>query len=418
MSNWMSYQYGMRLLYTVAGARPMRRLMGYFFCPKIYIGSQGFTQALSLLNALLEKKRVFIVTDKAIRKLAESIVPYFQQFMMTVEICDKAVPEPPIPVVEEIAEDMRKFEPDLIVAVGGGSAMDSAKSAWIRYEHPELDLALVNALAPIGLRKKAFLMAIPTTAGTGSETTSAYVLTDVDQTPPRKVANQHPEVVPDFAILLPELTVGMPPELTVGTGLDVLAHAVDAYLNRQWANDLTDALAVKAIQLVLKFLPVVYRSPRNLEARGRMQLAATIAGLAFGNSGTSITHALGHSLGKIFGIHHGKAVGMFVPYSLRFEAKVTDAYVELAKYLDITASTKEEYLDKLTRLFKDFITGLGVPVALKDLGISREEYEAKKEVLVRYAFEDPTTIFSLRPVSVKDYEKLFDYAYEGKDVDW
>nr|HDO81468.1 iron-containing alcohol dehydrogenase [Candidatus Bathyarchaeota archaeon] len=190
------------------------------------------------------------------------------------------------------------------------------------------------------------------------------------------------------------------------------------YLNRQWANDLTDALAVKAIQLVLKFLPVVYRSPRNLEARGRMQLAATIAGLAFGNSGTSITHALGHSLGKIFNIHHGKAVGMFVPYSLRFEAKVTDAYVELAKYLDITASTKEEYLDKLTQLFKDFITGLNVPVALKDLGISREEYEAKKEVLVKYAFEDPTTIFSLRPVSVKDYEKLFDYAYEGKDVDW
>ncbi len=421
---WKPYEYGTRMMYTLLGAKPMRSLVGYFLCPRILIGKFGLVLALSIVSTMLNKKRVFIITDKAIRRLAESLLPYFEMFQMTVEICDKAVPEPPIPLVREVAEEMRKFEPDLIVAVGGGSAMDTAKAAWILYERPDVDFSMVEALTPLGLRKKAYLAAIPTTAGTGSEATQAFVLTDVDQTPPRKLAAQHPECVPEFAILLPELTVGMPPDLTVGTGLDALAHAVDAYINRHWASDLTDPLALKAIELIIKYLPVVYKQPRNLDARGKMSVAATMAGLAFGNAGTAITHALGHSLGKVFGIHHGKSVGIFIPYSLRFEAKVTDGYVGLAKWLnfslnlDVVAKRKEETLSKLNQFFKDFITGLGVPIALKDLGISREDYEAKKAALVKYAYEDPTAIFSIRPANINDFEKLFDYAYEGKDVDW
>ncbi|MEM1723496.1 MAG: iron-containing alcohol dehydrogenase [Candidatus Jordarchaeales archaeon] len=421
---WKPYEYGTRMLYTLLGAKPMRSLVGYFLCPRILIGKLGLVIGLSIGAAMLEKKRAFIITDKAIRNLAESLIPYFEMVQFTVKICDKAVPEPPIPVVREIVEEMREFEPDLIVAVGGGSAIDTAKAAWILYERPDIDFSMVEALTPLGLRKKAYLAAVPTTAGTGSEATQAFVLTDVSQTPPRKLAAQHPECVPEFAILLPELTVGMPPELTVGTGLDALAHAVDAYINRNWGSDLTDPMALKAIELIIRYLPIVYKQPRNMNAREKMLIAATMAGLAFGNAGTAITHALGHSFGKVFNIHHGRAVGMFIPYSLRFEAKVTDGYVGLAKWLnfsldlDVVGKTKEKTLEKLTQFFKEFITGLGVPIAIKDLGISRSEFEEKKEVLVKYAYEDPTAIFSTRPASIDDFRKLFDYAYEGKDVDW
>jgi len=416
--SWAGYQYSIRLLYTIFGSRAMRRLFTTFFCPRIFIGLPAFGQLLGALAPVRPKKRAFIVTDKPIRRIAENLVPMFQQFGFTVEICDKAEPEPPIPVVDKIAEDMRKFEPDLIVAVGGGSAMDAAKAAWVRYEKPDLDIGSITVLAPIGVREKALLMAIPTTAGTGSEATFAFVLTDTSKTPPRKVATGHTELVPDFAVLLPELTAGMPRELTIGTGLDVLAHAFEAFTNRQWANDLTDALAVKAMKMVLRYLPIVAEDLGNMEARYHMQLAATMAGLAFSNGGAALTHSLGHALGKIFGVHHGKSVGIFIPYVLKYASRVTDAYVELAQEIGIEAKSKEEYEDKLMNMFTDFLKGLGVSIALKDLGISRSDFEKELDNLAKYAWEDPTVVFSVRPTSLGELRRIFEYAYEGKTIDW
>jgi len=382
------------------------------------MGSLGLAAALGAIAPLREKKRAFIVTDKPIRQIAESLTPVFQQFGFTVEICDKAEPEPPIPVIDEIVEQMERFEPDLIVAVGGGSAIDASKAAWMKYERPDLDMGQTTPLESIGLRAKALLMAIPTTAGTGSEATWAFVLTDTSETPPRKIAHGHPELVPDFAILIPEITVGMPRDLTIGTGLDVLAHAFEAFINRQWTNILTDSLAIGAIKAVFKYLPIAAEDPRNTEARYHMLLAATMAGLAFSNSGAALTHSLGHALGKVYGIHHGISVGVFIPYILAYESKVTNSYVELAKALEIKAASEKEYLDKLIELFADFLKKLGVPTALKEFGIERDDFEKKLDTLTKYAWEDPTVIFSVRPTSELDIKRLFEYAYDGKVVDW
>jgi alcohol dehydrogenase class IV len=378
----------------------------------------SLTMGLGTIALMREKKRAFFVTDEPVRKLAESLVPLFERAGFTTNMCCKAKPEPPIPVVDEIVKDMQEFGPDLLVAVGGGSAIDACKAAWVKYENPGTDLGSLIPLMPIGIRKKALMMAIPTTAGTGSEATFSMVLSDLKSEPPRKIAVTHPEVIPDYVALIPEMTVGMPPALTVGTGLDALAHAFEAFINRQWANPLTDALAIGAIKTIMSYLPIVYRNPKSREGRFNMQMAAFMAGLAFGNSSAALTHSLGHSLGKIFGVHHGLAVGIFIPYVLKYQAKMTEDYVELAKSLGVEAKTKEEYLDKLVNKFVDFMGDLGVSIALKNLNISRSDFEKQLDYLARYAIEDPTVVQSMRPTSKEELRRIFEYAYEGKMVDW
>ena len=418
MVDWVFYQYPTRLLFTVAGAKPLRRLQSTFLGPRIFMGSLALAGALGAIAPMMRKKRAFILTDKPIRKLAESLVPIFQNYGFEVEICDKAEPEPPLDVVDDIANDMTRFEPDLIVAVGGGSAIDAAKAAWIKYEKPEINIGQTFPLQPIGLRSKAFLMAIPTTAGTGSEATWAIVLTDTKEDPPRKIAHGHPELVPDFAVLIPELTVGMPRDLTIGTGLDVIAHAFEAVMCRQWTNAICENLAIGAIKTVVKYLPIAAEDPHNLEARYNMLVAATMAGLAFSNSGSALTHSLGHALGKVYNVHHGLAVGIFVPYILGYVSKVTNCYVEVAKALDIRAESDEEYLQKLLNFIIEFYKKLGVSIALKDLGIDRKDFEEKLDVLVKYAYEDPTIVFTVRPTNEAEIRRIFEYAYDGKLVDW
>ncbi|MCS7121896.1 MAG: iron-containing alcohol dehydrogenase [Archaeoglobaceae archaeon] len=413
VKTWSLYRSSTRLLITASGSRTMRRLQGFFVCPKIFMGSMALSVAMLSIAPLMEKKKAFIVTDKAIKNLVEKVLPQFNLFGFEVYVCDKALPEPPIKVVEEIAEDMRKFEPDLIVAVGGGSAIDSAKGAWIKYEKPELEIGTPVPLTPLGLRKKALLMAIPTTAGTGSEATAALVLTDTEVDPPRKIAHMHQELVPDFAILIPELTMEMPRDLTIGTGLDALAHAFEAYINRNWANPMTDSLSIGAMKTIFKYLPRVVEEPRNLEARFNIQIAATMAGLAFSNGAVGLTHALGHAVGKVYGIHHGKAVGMMIPYVLNFVAKVNDSYIDLAKEFEI----KENYLENLTRFFKNFIESFGVSTILKDY-VSEDRFRQTLEVVARYAVEDPTAAQSIRQVGVEDAKKLLECVFSGKMPDW
>lgn len=411
---WSLYKPSTRLLVAASGSRTMRRLQGYFLCPKIYMGSLALSTTLLGLSSLMKKKRAFIVTDKAIRKLAEEVLPVFRLFGFEVYLCDKAEPEPPIGVVEEIAREMLQFEPDLIVAVGGGSAIDSAKGAWLKYEFPNLDIGSPVPLTTIGLRSKAILMAIPTTAGTGSEATAALVLTDTTTDPPRKVAHLHQELVPDLAILIPEMTMEMPKELTIGTALDVLAHAFDSYINRNWANPLTDSLSIGAIKTVFKNLPKVLEDPRNFEARFNMQIAATMGGLAFSNASVGLTHALGHAIGKVFRIHHGKAVGITIPYVLNFIAHVDDGYLNLAEELGIHDGDR---LEKLTRKFVDFIESLGVSITLKAY-VNEEEFKKNLEIVAKYAFEDPTTAQSIRQPGVDEMRKLVEYVYYGRMPDW
>lgn len=417
-----------RTLGFAIGSSAMRGLSSIFVSPKIIAGPRALPQFAEIVSALCQKKKAYVVTDKHVDKLAERVASVMEKNGFLVETWNKAEPEPSLENVNECAQSMKKFEPDLIIAVGGGSVIDCSKLAWILYERPDItDLTAISPLTitsvtPVtveltllGLRKKAILAAVPTTSGTGSDATSIAVATDAKVG--RKIPVVLNELIPDFSVLIPAFPMGMPPKLTVGTGLDALAHAFDAVMS-QWATDITDALALRSIQLVFKYLPRAYRNPRDLEARHRMHIAATMAGLAFCNGGVGLTHSLGHSLGKVFSIHHGVAVGIFIPYALQYYSKVTDKYLEICKALEIEARTKKEYLAMLVKRVRALISELDVPLTLKDLGISEEDFKENFERLVRYAYEDPSNFQNPRPITMEEYEKFCRYAYTGRDIDF
>ena len=408
----------MQTMLPTMGGEAIKEVYGHWFAPRaIFTGRIGAT-ALSMLVAFMrERRKAFILTDTVVERHARSVAKDFQEAGFQTTIWNEAAPEPPVTLAEKCADEMTKFEPDLIIAVGGGSTMDLAKAAWILYELPGYDLKAVSPLLPMGLRKKALLAAYPTTSGTGSEVTWASILTDDSVTPPVKIALSSAEIVPDFAVLLPEFTVGMPPKITAGTGLDALAHAVDGYLTC-YDTDISDALAIKSIELVFKFLPRAYKTPNDMEARYRMQMAATMAGLAFGNSQCALTHSLGHAVGKVFGIHHGVAVGIFIPYSIQYYSKASKKYVQLARKIGIEAKDEAECLQKLVDRFKQFLLSFKVPYALKEHGITKQRWQKNLDVVAKYSSEDVCTPASPRPTSIIDLKKILEYAYEGKDIDF
>jgi len=209
----------------------------------------------------------------------------------------------------------------------------------------------------------------------------------------------------------------MPPKLTAGTGLDALAHAMDNVMSPT-TNDFCDAMAIRAIQLVFKFLPRAYREGNDHEARYRMHQAASMAGIAFGNGGVGITHSLGHSLGKLFNVHHGVAVGLFIPYALQFYAPVTDKYMDMCQAVGVRSRGKEAALAAMVKKVKALMTALDVPTTLAGLGIDRGDLKKNMGKLTLYAFEDPSAFQSPRPATLAQCEQLFLYAYDGKDVDF
>jgi len=413
----------LKALAPLALSTSIKGLTTIFKIPKMYIGSnvlpEGMVIGPSTMDVLAlqcHKKRAFIVTDEFSKPFAGKAARFLESGGFKVETWAGCQPEAPMPVVAECAQAIKAFEPDLIMAVGGGSVMDSAKGAWILYERPDLtDLGLISPLDKLFLRQKAFLAAVPTTAGTGSECTGVAVLHDTVFH--RKIPIVNDELVPDFAILVPEFTLSMPPKLTAGTGLDVLAHAVDA-VSTPGGNEFTEPLALKAIEMVFHWLPRAYHNGQDREARHRMLVAASMAGVAFGMSGCHLTHSFGHSLGAVFNLHHGLAVGFFIPHSLQFCSPVTDKHLLICKALELEAKEAGEGLNKLVDRIRSFLTDLGLPLTIKDLGISREDFEANFDKLVTYAFEDVDCYLSPRPITKAQCAQVFQYAYDGRDIDF
>lgn len=422
MSYWFEDP-GIQSLLPLATASAIRGVTTVFNTPMIIMGSNAFPEGLVIgpstldfLGAKCSRKRAFIITDEFAERFVAKVVRSLEIGGFTTQTWSKALPEAPTDNVRECGDVMTRFEPDLIVAVGGGSVIDTAKGAWIHYERPDItDLGMLNPLELPGLRKKALLMAVPTTSGTGSECTGASVLHDLEAN--RKIPIASNDLMPDFAILVPEFTMTMPPKLTAGTGLDALSHAMDAVASLT-SNELSDAISLAAIQMVFKYLPRAYRNGRDREARYRMLIAASLAGIGFGNSGAALTHSFGHSLGSLFHIHHGIAVGIFIPYVFQFYQKISDKYLAICHALGVDGNSLEEslvgLLEKVRALFKE----VDVPLNLKDLGIPKGEFDQKMEKLVLYAYEDIDTIFSPRPITMAECEEIFRYAYEGKDIDF
>jgi alcohol dehydrogenase class IV len=261
------------------------------------------------------------------------------------------------------------------------------------------------------------MIAIPTTSGTGSEATLATVLTDTEEI--RKVALGSAELVPDIAIVDPTFVMELPPRITADTGVDVLTHALEGY-TCTWHNDFSDGLCLKAIQLVFDYLPRAYeRGASDLEARERMHNAATIAGLGFGNSFAALAHVLGHAFGAAFHTPHGRAVGLFLPYTIEFTANAgVGRYAEIARFLGLPAGEQGEGVASLVTAIRQLYQRIGQPASIRELGIPAEAFAQALPHLIDNAETDTQIVSAARVPDLEELEWLFHYAYEGRIIDF
>jgi alcohol dehydrogenase class IV len=389
--------------------------MWFFRSPEIVFG-EG---ALDYL-AQIQGSKAFIVTDENIIRVGLVDLVRDQLDIAGIEsaVFADVEPNPCLQTVQRGALAASKYEPDWIIGLGGGSCVDAAKSIWIQYERPDLAPDDVAPLGTLGLRQKAHLIAIPTTSGTGAEVTWPIVLTD--RTEQRKVSVGHPENIPDLAIVDPVFVNHLPAQITADTGMDVLTHAVEGYTSK-WANDFSDGLCLKAIQLVFDYLGRSCEQGENdPEARVKMHNAATIAGLGFGNSMAAMAHGLGHSIGALLPIPHGRAVGMCLPYTIEFTVRgdVASRYAEIARFLGLAAADEAEAAASLARAIRDLASCIGQPTSLQEAGVSRQELEEKMAMLVDNAVNDSAMTLSLRFPEEKEVENVFRYIWLGQPVDF
>jgi alcohol dehydrogenase class IV len=387
--------------------------MWYFDSPKIVFG-EG---ALAHLREI-EGRRAFIVSDENLSQLGfvEVVQDQLSKAGMECEVFLEVEPDPSLQTIMRGAVAMSDFRPDWVVGLGGGSSLDAAKAMWVLYERPDLKPEAINPVETLELRQKARLVTIPTTAGTGSEVTWMIVLTD--KADERKLGLGSRENLADVAIVDPSLSSGMPPRLTADTGLDALTHAIEGYVSA-WGNDFSDGLCLKAIDLILRYLPLAYDDGTSIEARERMANAATLAGLGFGNSMAGLAHSLGHALGGVFHTPHGRAVGLFLPYTMEYAARESPGrYSEISRYLGFPVESESAAADGLVDAVRDLLRRVGQPVSLKEAGIEREAISERLDKLVENAGNEATTVVHPRVASMEELERLFLYAWEGRRVDF
>jgi len=414
---------GLKNLFIKAASNAMRGWHQAVVSPKTtFVGTNSLIDFINHLAAFLgpDEKRVLIIVDKDLRKMGEKVANDLNTLKkIDSRIFDNVLPDVPIDTVREGAQVCNEYDPKCIIAIGGGSAMDTAKMVLLFYEQPSINLNTMMVPSYLGLRKKChWLVAIPTTSGTGAETTFIAVVNDTDRDPPKKTEAICYELCPDFAVLHPDFVMTMPPYLTMGTGMDALAHAVGAYVLTM-STPLTDACNLKAIEMILKFLPRSVKRGKDMEAREKMQQASYIAGIGFGNVSGGIEHSLGHSLGALFHTHHGVAVGIYLCASVAYQAKVTDRVRDLAKPFGIKRKGKSN--EEITREFliklQDFMKSIGCPTSIKELEqpvISKEDYMSKMDQLVTYAFNDYATLASTRKLNPPEIKKIYEVVYENK----
>jgi len=388
--------------------------MWYFVVPEVVFGQD----ALSRL-AELQGKSAFIVTDKNIVSLGfvDKVKEQLSQAGIKSNVFDEVEPDPSFQTVSKGVALMNQYGPDLVVAVGGGSVMDAAKAMRVEYERPDIKAEEINPfISGLGLGMKAKLICIPTTSGTGAEATFAVVLTDTaDQ---RKLSLINREIVPDIAIVDPALAVTMPPGITSSTGMDALTHAVEGF-SCTWKNDFTDGLCLRAIQLVFEYLPRAVKDGQDMEAREKMHNAATIAGIGFTNSLTAMAHATGHSLGAVFHVPHGRALGLLLPYTIEF---VGDAREELWAEISYALKLKIPKGKKAGPILAQAIRGLAKsikePLSLKEAGIPFDKFDSSMDKLIDNTMADGSLIVSARIPTEEETGKFFRYTYEGRSIDF
>ncbi|HFJ9466797.1 bifunctional acetaldehyde-CoA/alcohol dehydrogenase [Bacillus thuringiensis] len=402
--------------------------------PKVFFEKHA-TQYLAKMPNI---SRAFIVTDPGMVELGyvDTVTHYLQQHLNDVKVgvFSEVEPDPSDETVFKGAEMMRSFKPDVIIALGGGSAMDAAKGMWLFYEYPEtkffgikqkfLDIRKRTCKFPT-LGQKAQFVAIPTTSGTGSEVTPFAVITDKKNNIKYPLADY--ELTPDVAIIDPQFVMTVPPHVTADTGMDVLTHAIEAYVSIM-ANDYTDGLALKAIDLVFKYLPRAYKNGNDEEAREKMHNASAIAGMAFANAFLGINHSLAHKLGPEFHIPHGRANAILMPHVIRYNAikprkhalfpkyehfVADERYAYIARTLGLPASKVEEGVESLVQAIISLGKELNINMSIAGQGVKQEAFENVVDVLSERAFEDQCTPANPKLPLISELKEVYKQAYKG-----
>lgn len=411
--------------------------MQWFKVPdKIYFEHNS----IQYLEKMPNITRAFIVTDPGMVSLGyvDKILYYLRKRTEHVhcEIFSDVEPDPSIETVKRGAQMMDEFKPDVIIALGGGSAMDAAKGMWLFYEHPDVDFNSLR-LRFLDIRKRAFkfpkmgnkaqLVAIPTTSGTGSEVTSFAVISDKKNNMKYPLADY--ELTPNIAIIDPQFVMSLPKSATADTGLDVLTHALEAYVSVM-ASDYTDGLAMKAIQLVFKYLPRAYKNgAEDAEAREKMHNASCMAGMAFTNAFLGLNHSIAHKIGGEYHVPHGRANAVLLPHVIKYNASTPskfvsfpkykkfiadEKYAEIAAFLGLPAKTTEEGVQSLTNAVIDLMKEVNEPLSFSECGIDEETYMRNVPDIANKAFEDQCTTANPKLPLVKEIEQIMIDAY--KDV--
>ena len=397
--------------------------------------------AIQYLEKMPDITRAFIVTDEGMVKLGyvDRILYHLrkrQQYVHS-EIFSSVEPDPSFETIKRGVQAIESFKPDVIIALGGGSAIDAAKGMWLFYEHPDADVEGMK-LKFLDIRKKTYkfpklgekckMVAIPTTSGTGSEVTSFAVISDKVQN--KKYPLTDYELTPDVAIVDPDLVLSLPKSITADTGMDVLTHALEAYVSNM-ASDYTDALAEKAAELVIKNLKECYDNGSNKEARERMHNASTMAGMAFSNAFLGINHSLAHKLGAVYHLPHGRLNAILLPYVVKYNSEEPTKFVSFPKYeyfiadekyatiarkMGLKADTKEEGVQSLIKEIQELNEYLNIPKSLQEAGVDEKDFFENIDTLADRAFEDQCTTANPRLPLIPELKQILTDAYYGKEI--
>jgi alcohol dehydrogenase class IV len=373
---------------------------------QIYYGEN----ALSELGNLRGTKAAIVTGGHSMKKFGflDQAVELLKGANIESIIIDGVEPNPSVKTVVAGAKKMQEFNPDWIVAIGGGSALDAAKVMWCFYEYPELkfeEIIEVGSMPP--LRNKAKFIAIPSTSGTASEITAFSVITDPENHIKYPIVAG--DMVPDIAILDPAIPMKMPAHITANTGMDVMCHALEALASVAKTN-FTEPYAVRAIKLVIANLPVAYSEPTNLEARENMHEASALAGMAFTNASLGLVHSMAHKIGGEFGVTHGLANAILLPYIIDYNRQFTDRYNYLEELLGI---------GDIADVIRDLNKKLSIPACFKDcseVDFNEAKFEEVIDRMSQRAFDDPCTLTNPGDPNVADVKMLYTAAYYGKAI--
>ncbi|HAG13013.1 MAG TPA: bifunctional acetaldehyde-CoA/alcohol dehydrogenase, partial [Ruminococcus sp.] len=439
--NSVSENVGVKHLLNIKTVAERRENMLWFRAPeKVYIKQGCLPVALDELGKVLGKKRAFLVTDSFLFKngYTKPITDKLESLGIAHAAFFEVEPDPTLSSARKGAEIMKAFAPDVIIAMGGGSAMDAAKIMWVLYEHPEADF-MDMAMRFCDIRKriytfpkmgeKAYFIAVPTSAGTGSEVTPFAVITD--ETTGVKYPLADYELMPDMAIVDPDLMKTAPKSLTSASGIDVATHALEAYASMM-ATDFTDGLAIRSLKLVFENLPKTYQEGAKAEkAWENMANAATLAGMAFANAFLGVCHSMAHKLGAFHHIPHGVANALMLEQVLRFNAAEVPPkmgtfpqygyphtlarYAEIAAAVGLKGKTDQDKLEALIKALNDLKTTIGIPNSIHEWGIDEKDFLERLDEMSEQAFDDQCTGANPRYPLVSEIKQMYLNAYYGKN---